>query len=377
MNFALTNEQEAIKKMTREFAEKEIVPRSKELDEEEKFPEEILIKIDALGLSNLAVPEEYGGPGIDSISASIIAEELARGCAGVATSAGCNSLALYPLIFGGSNNLKKKYLIPLCEKGKYASFCLTEPNAGSDAQAVTTTAKKMGDHFMINGNKCFITNGSYAHYMTVFAKVDGESKGLSVFMVDAETPGVSIGKKEKKMGIRASNTAEVIFDDVRIPAENMIGNVGDGFKLAMQTLDHARPTVGAMSVGLAQAAYEESIRYARERIQFGRPIANNQAIQFMLADMAVEIETARLLVYQASWLKDQGRPFSKESAMAKLYASDIAMKVTTNAVQIFGGYGYSREYNVEKYMRDAKIMQIYEGTNQIQRLVIANQILKH
>ncbi|NLJ55798.1 MAG: acyl-CoA dehydrogenase [Firmicutes bacterium] len=377
MIFELNDEQKAIKKMVREFTEKEIVPVARDLDDKEEYPFEIIKKLDELGLSNLAVPEEYGGPGVDSLSATIIIEELAFGCAGVATSAACNSLALYPLILGGSQKLKEKYLPFICNNGKFASFCLTEPNAGSDVGAVSTTAEKKGNEYIINGNKCFITSGSHADYYTVFAKTNkNDPKSLSAFMVEADLPGVVRGKKEIKMGIRASDTAEIIFEEVKIPSENLIGKEGDGFRLSMQTLDMARPTVGAIAVGLAQAAFEAAVSHAKERVQFGRPIAYNQGIQFILADMATEIEAARLLVYQASWLKDQKKPFSRQSAISKLYASDMAMRVTTNAVQVLGGYGYSREYMVEKYMRDAKIMQIYEGTNEIHRIVIANQILK-
>lgn len=377
MIFELNDEQKAIKKMVREFTEKEIVPVARDLDDKEEYPFEIIKKLDELGLSNLAVPEEYGGPGVDSLSATIIIEELAFGCAGVATSAACNSLALYPLILGGSQKLKEKYLPFICNNGKFASFCLTEPNAGSDVGAVSTTAEKKGNEYIINGNKCFITSGSHADYYTVFAKTNkNDPKSLSAFMVEADLPGVVRGKKEIKMGIRASDTAEIIFEEVKIPSENLIGKEGDGFRLSMQTLDMARPTVGAIAVGLAQAAFEAAVSHAKERVQFGRPIAYNQGIQFILADMATEIEAARLLVYQASWLKDQKRPFSRQSAISKLYAGDMAMRVTTNAVQVLGGYGYSREYMVEKYMRDAKIMQIYEGTSEIHRIVIANQILK-
>lgn len=377
MIFELNDEQKAIKKMVREFTEKEIVPVARDLDDKEEYPFEIIKKLDELGLSNLAVPEEYGGPGVDSLSATIIIEELAFGCAGVATSAACNSLALYPLILGGSQKLKEKYLPFICNNGKFASFCLTEPNAGSDVGAVSTTAEKKGNEYIINGNKCFITSGSHADYYTVFAKTNkNDPKSLSAFMVEADLPGVVRGKKEIKMGIRASDTAEIIFEEVKIPSENLIGKEGDGFRLSMQTLDMARPTVGAIAVGLAQAAFEAAVSHAKERVQFGRPIAYNQGLQFILADMATEIEAARLLVYQASWLKDQKKPFSRQSAISKLYASDMAMRVTTNAVQVLGGYGYSREYMVEKYMRDAKIMQIYEGTSEIHRIVIANQILK-
>lgn len=384
MYFVLNNEQEAFKKMARDFTENEIKPVARELDENEEFPWELLQKLEDVGLANLGVPEQYGGPGIDSLSYSLIIEELSRGCAGlvVTSSANGNSLAFYPLLLGGTEEQKERIITPICEEGKLVSFSLTEPGAGSDIGAISTTAKKENGEYIINGTKCFITNASYAAYHTVFANViqnDGTKK-LSVFMVDGSTPGVIPGKKEKKMGIRCSDTAELIFEDVRVPEENLIGNEGDGFKLAMKTLDMARPSVGAIALGIAQAAYEEALTYSKDRVQFGRPICENQAIQFMLADMATEIEAARLLVYQASWLKDKyyedGSPFTRQAAFAKLYASDVAMKVATDAVQILGGYGYTREFMVEKYMRDAKIMQIFEGTNQIQRQLIAANILK-
>lgn len=383
MEFELTSEQKAYQQMAREFAEKEIIPYARELDEKEEFPCEILKKLHAVGLHDLAVPEEYGGPGVDSLSYSLIIEQIARGCAGVTvtSSANGNSLALYPLLLGGTEEQKQRFLPPICKEGKLVTFSLTEPDAGSDVKAIATTARKEGNYYIINGSKCFITNASYAEYHTVFANVvDGSgAKKLSVFMIEPGTPGVIVGKKEKKMGLRCSDTAELFFEDVRVPKENLIGEEGDGFELAMKTLDMARPSVGAISLGIAQAAFEAAVAYSKTRVQFGRPICKNQGIQFMLADMATRIEAARLLVYQASWLKDkfykEGRPFTKQAAFAKLYASDVAMKVTTDAVQILGGFGYTRESLVEKYMRDAKIMQIFEGTNQIQRLVIANKIL--
>ena len=385
MDFSLTEEQKSIRKTMRDFTETEIVPVARELDEKEEFPLEILKKLYDMGIANLAVPEKYGGSGVDSLTYVIILEELARGCAGVATSAtaNSNSLALYPLILGGSEELKEKYLIPTCENWKVAAFCLTEPNAGSDIGAIGATAKRDGDSYLINGNKCFITNASYADYLTVFANVvDKEgNKKLSVFMVEADMHGVVKGKKEKKMGLRCSNTAELFFDNVKIPAENLIGEEGDGLKLAKLTLELSRPNVGAISLGIAQAALDAAVAYAKERVQFGKAIASKQGIQFMLADMSAQIDAARLLVYRASYLKDEALKtgnysFTRESAIAKLYASDAAMQVTTDAVQIFGGYGYSREYMVEKYMRDAKITQIYEGTNQIQRMIIASELLK-
>ncbi len=383
MHFYLTEEQLAYQKMAREFADKEITPFARELDEKEEFPWEILKKLHALGLHDLAVPEEYGGPGIDSLSYSLIIEQLARGCAGVVvtSSANGNSLALYPLLIGGTKEQKERFLPSITKGGKLVSFALTEPNAGSDAAAIATTARRDGKHYILNGSKCFITNASYAAYHTVFAHViDGSgAKKPSVFMLESSMPGVIVGKKEKKMGLRCSDTAELFFEDVKVPQENLIGKEGEGLRLAMKTLDLARPSVGAISLGIAQAAYEAALAYSKTRVQFGRPICKNQAIQFMLADMATQIEAARLLVYQASWLKDKfyqkGTPFTEKAAFAKVFASDVAMQVTTDAVQIFGGYGYTRDYLVEKYMRDAKIMQIFEGSNQIQRIVIASRIL--
>lgn len=383
MQFELNDEQKAYQQMAREFADKEITPYARELDENEEFPWEILKKLHSVGLHDLAVPEKYGGPGIDSLSYSLIIEQIARGCAGVTvtSSANGNSLALYPLLLGGTEEQKQRFLPPICNEGKLVTFSLTEPNAGSDVSAIATTARKDGNYYIINGSKCFITNATYAEYHTVFANVIDSSgaKKLSVFMIEPGTPGVVVGKKEKKLGLRCSDTAELFFEDVRVPKENLIGEEGEGFKLAMKTLDMARPSVGAISLGIAQAAFEAAVEYSKTRVQFGRPICKNQGIQFMLADMATEIEAARLLVYQASWLKDkflyEGKPFTRQAAFAKVYASDVAMKVTTDAVQILGGFGYTRESLVEKYMRDAKIMQIFEGTNQIQRIVIAGKIL--
>lgn len=383
MQFKLNGEQEAFQKLARDFSDKEIAPFARELDENEAFPWDILKKMHEVGFHDLAVPEEYGGPGIDSLSYTLIMEQVARGCAGVAvtSSANGNSLALYPLLVGGNDEQKERFLPQICETGKLVTFSLTEPNAGSDVGAIATTARKDGNHYIINGSKCFITNATHAHYHTVFANVENSSsKKLSVFMVESDMPGLSVGKKEKKMGLHCADTAELFFEDVRVPEENLIGKEGDGFKLAMQTLDMARPSVGAISLGIAQAAFDAAVAYSKTREQFGHPICKNQGVQFMLADMATEIEAARLLVYQASWLKDMfyrnGTTFTKQSAFAKVFASDVAMKVTTDAVQIFGGYGYTREYPVEKYMRDAKIMQIFEGSNQIQRIVIAGKVLE-
>jgi butyryl-CoA dehydrogenase len=322
------------------------------------------------------VPEEYDGPGLDAVSIGLIYEELGKGCAGVATTVAANSLASYPVILLG-DDAQKKMFFNVINSGRLGAFALTEPGAGSDAGAVATTAVKDGDDYILNGTKCFITNGGTADIFIIFANARKSAgiRGLTAFIVERGTPGFSSGKEEHKMGIRASNTCELILDNVRIPASNRLGREGEGFKIAMKTLDAARPFVGAVSVGLSQAAFEAAVKYSKEREQFGKPIASFQLVQAMIADMAMQIAAARLLVYKACWLKDQNVPFTQEAAIAKCFAADTAMKVTIDAVQVLGGYGYIKEYPTEKYMRDAKIMQIYEGTNQIQRLVIANQIL--
>lgn len=376
MNFNLTPEQEAIQSLAREFADHEIIPNSRRYDEEEKFPEEIMNKLRDVGLFNLAIPEAFGGPGIDKVSHALIVEEIARGCAGIATSMEANSLASYPILVGGSEELKKRFLPRLTEGRQYASFALTEPGAGSDVKSLKTTAERVGDHYVLNGEKCFITNASYAHFYVVLAKLkNAEEDSFVALVVERDSDGLSVGESEKKMGLRSSNTASIIFENVSVPVSNRIGAEGEGFKIFMKALSHARPMVGAQSVGVAQGAYEEALRYAKERVQFGKPIADFQAIQFMLADMAMNIEAARLLVHKAAFLLEQGILSASSSSFAKTFAADTAMKVAADAVQIFGGYGFIREYPVEKYFRDAKIMQIYEGTNQIQRVVIAKEIL--
>ncbi len=346
------------------------------MDKAGKLREGLLEKLDEAGMLSLAVPEEFDGPGLDAISIALMYEELGKGCAGIATAVAANALASYPVILAGTDEQKQKFF-SVINDGNLAAFALTEPGAGSDAGAVATAATKDGDHYILNGTKCFITNGGLADIYVIFANARKSAgiRGLTAFIVEKGTPGFSVGKEEHKMGIRTSNTCELILDNVRIPAANRIGREGEGFKLAMKTLDAARPFVGAVSVGLSQAAFEVAVKYSKERVQFGKPIASFQLVQAMLADMAMQIDAARLLVYRACWLKDQGVDYSKESAIAKCFAGDTAMKVTTDAVQVLGGYGYSQEYPTEKYMRDAKIMQIYEGTNQIQRLVIANNIL--
>lgn len=378
MEFALTEEQLELQEMVREFVAKEITLYAAEMDRENHAREGLMEKAADMGLLNVVVPEEYGGMGLDSVTVAVIYEELGKGCAGVATSIAANSLASYPILLAGTEEQKKAHC-DLLNEGKLAAFALTEPGAGSDAGAVSTSAvkDKEAGTYTLNGAKAFITNGGIADTYLVFANTrkTGGIRGLTAFIVPKGTPGFSVGKKEDKMGIRPSNTCELILQDVVIPEANRVGREGEGFRIAMNTLDNARPFVGAVSVGLAQAALDCAVKYAKERKQFGQPIASFQMIQNMIADMAMRIEAARMLVYKACWMRDQGMEFSKEAAMAKCYAADTAMEVTTNAVQIMGGYGYSREYPVEKMMRDAKIMQIYEGTNQIQRLVIANKII--
>lgn len=376
MDFNFTPDQLALKKMAQDFVAKEVTPYALEMDEKGELMPGLLKKFDEAGMLNLIVPEEYDGPGLDAVSIAMIYEELGKGCAGVATTIAANSLASYPVLIMGTDEQKQK-MFSVLNSGKLAAFALTEPGAGSDAGAVATTAVKDGDDYILNGTKCFITNGGIAEIYVIFANARKTAgiRGLTAFIVDRSTPGFSTGKKENKMGIRASNTCELVLDNVRVPATNRIGREGEGFKIAMKTLDAARPFVGAVSVGLAEAAFQHAAKYSKERVQFGKPIASFQLVQAMIADMAMQVEAARLLVYKACWMKDQNVPYSKDSAIAKCFAADTAMKVTTDAVQVMGGYGYSKEYPVEKCMRDAKIMQIYEGTNQIQRLVIANNIL--
>ncbi len=376
MDFALNEDQLELQEMVREFVNKEITPFAGEMDRNNEAMPGLMEKAADMGLLNLIVPEEYGGPGLDSVTVAMIYEELGKGCAGIATSMAANSLASYPILLSGSEEQKVEHC-NLLNEGGLAAFALTEPNAGSDAGGVSTTAVKDGDNYILNGSKAFITNAGIADTFLVFANTrkSGGIRGLTAFIVPKGTPGFKVGKKEDKMGIRPSNTCELILQDVVIPAKNRVGREGEGFRIAMTTLDSARPFVGAVSVGLAQAALDVAVKYAKERKQFGQPIASFQMIQAMVADMAIKVETARLMVQKVCWMRDQGMNFTKEAAMAKCYAADVAMQVTTDAVQIMGGYGYSREYPVEKMMRDAKIMQIYEGTNQIQRLVIANKIL--
>lgn len=378
MNFALNEDQLELQQMVREFVEKEISPIAGELDEENATRPELFKTAEEMGLLNVIVPEEFGGPGLDSVAVAAIYEELGKGCAGVATSMAANSLATAPVLLAG-NDEQKKMWCDVLNNGGLAAFALTEPGAGSDAGSVSTRAvhNKEDKTYTLNGTKAFITNGGIADIYLVFANTrkDGGIRGLTAFIVPRDTPGFKVGKKENKMGIRPSNTCELILEDVVIPEAYRVGREGQGFRIAMNTLDSARPFVGAVAVGLAQAALDEAVAYAKERHQFGQPIASFEMIQSMIADMAMKVDAARLLVYRACWLRDEGANFTKEAAMAKCYAADVAMEVTTDAIQIMGGYGYSKDYPAEKRMRDAKIMQIYEGTNQIQRLVIANKVI--
>ena len=375
-SFALTEEQKALRDLARDFAEKEIRPKAAEYDEHSTHPVDIIEKAHDVGLMNPHVPEEYGGAGLSSFDGMLMGEELSWGCAGIAVSIVANSLGAGPVILAGTDEQKREWLPPLLESPILCSFGLTEPNAGSDVSGIQTTAVREGDDYVINGSKMFITNAGHAAWIVVFASTDKSQghRGLSAFVVPTDLEGVTLEKHLDKMGQRATDTSAIAFQDVRVPAKNLLGEEGEGFKIAMRTLDHTRPGTAAGAVGVARAAYEHAVDYSRTRVQFGQPIAMNQGVNFLIADMATEIEAARLLTWQAAWLFDQGKRATLQSSFAKRFASDTAMKVTTDAVQIFGGYGYIKEYPVEKLMRDAKLFQIYEGTSQIQRLVIAREI---
>ncbi|MEC3470176.1 acyl-CoA dehydrogenase AcdA [Bacillus cereus group sp. MYBK29-1] len=379
MHFKLSEEHEMIRKMVRDFAKNEVAPTAAERDEEERFDRALFDQMAELGLTGIPWPEEYGGIGSDYLAYVIAIEELSRVCAstGVTLSAH-TSLAGWPIFKFGTEEQKQTFLRPMAEGKKIGAYGLTEPGSGSDAGGMKTIAKRDGDHYVLNGSKIFITNGGIADIYVVFALTDPESKqrGTSAFIVESDTPGFSVGKKESKLGIRSSPTTEIMFEDCRIPVENLLGEEGQGFKIAMQTLDGGRNGIAAQAVGIAQGALDASVEYARERHQFGKPIVAQQGIGFKLADMATDVEAARLLTYQAAWLESEGLPYGKESAMSKVFAGDAAMKVTTEAVQVFGGYGYTKDYPVERYMRDAKITQIYEGTQEIQRLVISRMLTK-
>ncbi len=379
MDFRLTDEQKMLRKMVRDFSVNEVEPTAAERDEEERFDRDIFDQMASLGLTGIPWPEEYGGIGSDYVSYVLAVEELSRVCAstGVTLSAHV-SLASWPIFKYGNDLQKQTFLKRLAEGSALGAYALSEPGAGSDVASMKMTAKKDGDAYILNGNKVWITNGGAADIYIVFAKTapDDKHRGISAFIVEKGTAGFTFGKKESKLGIRSSPTTEIIFENCRIPKENRLGEEGEGFKIAMTTLDGGRSGIAAQAVGIAQGAFDAAVAYAKEREQFGKPIAHNQGISFKLADMATDIEAARLLTHQAAWLESNALPYSEGSAMAKLFAGDMAMKHTVEAVQVFGGYGYTKDYPVERYMRDAKITQIYEGTNEIQRLVIGRSVTK-
>src|SRR5215470_15681614 len=378
VSFALTEEQKELRALAHTFAEREIRPREAECDADMRHPADLIAQAHEIGLMNVHVPEDYGGLGLSAFDGLLVGEELYWGCSGIGTSITANGLGAGPVIGFGSDEQKATWLPPLIESPILASFGLSEPGAGSDVAALKTTAVREGDEYVLNGSKTFITNAGYAQWTVVFAKTDpkGGSNGMSAFIVPMDARGVTIEKHLDKMGQRATDTSAFALQDVRIPVENRIGEEGDGFKIAMATLDATRPGTAIGAVGVAQAAYEHSVEYAKQRVTFDMPIAMHQGVNFMIADMATEIEAARLLCWQAGWMLDQGygRKATLYSSFAKRFAADTAMKVATDAVQVFGGYGYIKEYPVEKLMRDAKLFQIYEGTSQIQRLVIAKEI---
>ena len=377
IGFELSEEQIALQDMARKFADKEMKPVAAKYDQSKEFAWDVMEKAFQAGFLTSSIPTEYGGGGLGAIDTSIISEELAAGCAGLFTSIMANSLALTPIMLFGTDEQKKEFLTPFSAKPMLSAFCLTEREAGSDAGGVKTTAVKDGSDYVINGSKCFITNGGVASLHVLFASTDTNkgTRGISAFIVPNDTPGIQVGKVEDKMGQRASNTTEVFFDDVRIPQSNLLAKEGLGFVVAMKTLDKARASVGAAGVGVARAAYDYCIEYTKSRRQFGKPLSAFQHLAFKMADMAMEIDASRHMVRYAAWLLDNNKKASCESAMAKCYSSDVAMRTTVEGVQILGGYGYMRDYPMEKLMRDAKLLQIYEGTNEIQRLVISHNIL--
>jgi butyryl-CoA dehydrogenase len=379
MNYLLTEEQMMIRELSRQIAEEKIRPRAQEYDEKEEFPWDIVKVLSESDLFGIYIPQEYGGTGGGALDLCICVEELSRACGGTALVLAATALGTYPILLFGNEEQKKKYLPDIAKGKKLVAFALTEAQAGSDAAGLQTTARKEGDHYVLNGVKQWITNGGEADIYSVLAVTDRSkgARGFSAFIVEKGTPGFEFGKKEKKLGIRASATRELIFTDCKIPKENVLGREGMGFIVAMKTFDNSRPGVAAQAVGIAQGALDLALEYSKQRVQFGKSISSFQGIQFMFADMATQVEAARALVYSVARMIDKGeKNVSKVSAMAKLFASDVAMRVTTDAVQIYGGYGYMRDYPVEKYMRDAKITQIYEGTNQIQREIIALELIR-
>jgi acyl-CoA dehydrogenase len=377
MDFGLTDEQLALQATARRFAREQIAPVAGHYDQTAEFPREIIRRAWELGLASTAIPVEHGGVGLSVLDTCLVTEEIAWGCAGFGTSIMCNDLGLTPILVAGSAEQQREWLGACATRFTLVSFCLSEPNAGSDVAGLQLLATRDGGDYVLDGTKCWITNGGEADLYTVFATLDRSSRhrGICAFVVPADTPGITRGKKEDKMGQRASDTRVVNFDGVRVPVAQRLGAEGEGFKIAMRTLDRTRPSIGSLATGIAQRALDESVGYARERRAFGQAIGSFQGVQFLLADMAKDVEAARLLTHQSAWMIDHGLRASKHSSFAKCFATDVAMRVTTDAVQVFGGNGYTKEYPVEKLMRDAKLMQIYEGTNQIQRLVIARELL--
>lgn len=376
MDFSYTPDQLEIKELAMKFARNDMMPKAAEYDAKAELPHDILEKAWSLGLVNTCIPVEFGGNGFSAIDSMIITESLAYGCMGMNTAIMANDLALLPIVIGGNEEQKKRFLIPMTEKYKMAAFCLTEPANGSDAGGIKTSIKEDGDDVVINGNKMWITNAGYADLFVLYGTTDPslKHKGITAVVIEKGTPGIELGKKEDKMGHRCSDTRAVTFNNVRVPKANVIGGMNKGWGIAMKTLDHSRPMVAASAVGGAQCAFDHSVKYAKERVQFNVPISQHQAIQFMIAEMAMKIEASRLLVHKAAWLLDNHLPNTQLASYAKAFAADSCMQITTDAVQIYGGYGYSKEYPVEKIMRDAKLIQLYEGTSQIQRLVIAKEI---
>ncbi len=378
IGFSLTEEQEALQQLVHDFAANEIRPVAPHHDETGEYPWDIVHKAHAMGLLNTHVPEKWGGLGLGALDASLVAEELAWGCTGIGTALEANGLALQPVIMGATDYLMEKYVAPMIQSPLMAAYAVTEPGAGSDVAALRTTAELKGDHYVLNGNKMWITNGGVANWYFVLAYTDRAAgyRGMTAFLVERAFEGIEVGKKEKNLGQRASDTRAIAFNDVRVPVENVVGTVGQGWLLAMGAFDHTRPLVASAAVGLARAAFEHAATYAGERKTMGKPIMHHQAIAFMLADMAMGVEAARNLVRQAAWMKDNGQRNTKIASMAKAFAADHAHKAASDAVQIYGGYGYSAEYPVEKLLRDSKIFQIYEGTSQIQRIIIARELFE-
>ena len=378
MDFELTEEQRMFQETARQFADKEIAPIAGKVDELGQFPDETILKLGELGFMGIGVPQEYGGAGADTVCYVVALEEISRACAshGVIMSVN-NSLYCDPLVRFGTEEQKRRFLVPVASGKAVGCFCLSEPNAGSDAANQETTARREGDFYLLNGTKNFITNGNEAEYAIVFATINRElrHKGICALIVERGTPGFTVAHLERKLGIRGSSCAQITLENCRVPAANLLGKEGEGFKIALATLDGGRIGIAAQAVGIARASLEASLDYAKQRVQFGKPIAANQAIQFMLADMATEIDAARLLVLNAALLRDQGVRHTRESAMAKLYASEVAMRCGVKGVQIFGGYGYMMDYPAQRFMRDAKVTEIYEGTSEVQRMVIANTLL--